>query len=273
MSEQFAQIRDQVFKTLTDTAAGAIEFAPKLVGALVVLSIGWILARLVQAVVERSIRVGLDALLERTGVAERLEGASISVTPTAIVGRVFFWLLMILFVMAAAEVVGLTAVTNAITRILGYIPAVISAALVLAAGVFLARFVGNLVTSAGTAANLSYARGLGAVANTSIAVMVGVVALEQLGVDTQILMTVITVTVAAIMAGMGLAFALGARDVIRAILAGHYLRQSLAEGSAIEVGGERGVLQQIGPTSTVLRDGERSWSVPNTRLFDEVIGL
>jgi hypothetical protein len=148
---------------------------------------------------------------------------------------------------------------------------VISAALVLAAGVFLARFVGNLVVSGGTAANLSYARGLGAVARSSVLVMVGVVTMQQLGVDTQILITVITVVVAAIALGMGLAFALGARDVIRAILASHYLRQSLSEGTPLEVDGERGVIDRIGPIYTVFRDGEARRNVPNSRLLDQVI--
>lgn len=53
--------------------------------------------------------------------------------------------------------------------------------------------------------------------------------------------------------------------------AGHYLRQSLPQGEPIEVGGERGEVEQVGPVSTVFRDGERSWSIPNTRLLDEVI--
>ena len=192
--------------------------------------------------------------------------------PSQIVGGVAYWLILILFVMGAAEIVGLTAVKSAITRILSYIPSVISAALVLAAGVFLARFIGNVVNSAAAAAaaNLSYAKGLGAVAPTSIVVMVVVVTLEQLGVDTQILITVITV--AAITAGMGLTFALGSRDIVTAILAGHYLRQSLPEGEAVEVDGRRGVVDQIGPISTTFRDGTNKWSIPNRRLMDEVIG-
>ena len=174
--------------------------------------------------------------------------------------------------MGSAEIVGLTAVTTAITRILSYIPNVISAALVLAAGVFLARFLGNAVNSAASAAGLSYAKGLGAVAQTSVVVMVVVVTLEQLGVDTQILITVITVTVAAITAGMGLSFALGSRDIVTAILAGHYLRQTLPEGEAVEVDGRRGVVDQIGPIATTFRDGESKWSIPNRRLMDEIIG-
>ena len=184
-------------------------------------------------------------------------------------GSLAYWLLLILFVMGAAEIIGLAAVTIAITRILGCIPSVISAALVLAAGVFLARFIGDLVLSGANAANLSYAKGLGAVAQSSIVVMV--VTLEQLGVDTQILITVITVTVAAIMAGMGLAFALGSRDIVTAILAGHYLRQTLPEGEAVEVEGRRGVVDQIGPIATTFRDGTDKWTVPNRQLMDTVI--
>ena len=271
MSEQFEQIREMLVSMVTSTAGTAVEFLPKLVGALAVLLIGWVFARMVRAVINRSIRGGLDTLLERSGAAQVLERTSLTATPSDIVAGVFFWLIMILVLMAASEILGLTAVSAAITRILGYIPSVISAALVLAAGVFLARFVGNLVTSGASAADISYAAGLGAVANTSILVMVGVVTMEQLGVDTQILVTVITVSVAAIMAGMGLAFALGARDVVRGILAGHYLRQTLPQDRAIEVGGQRGTVEQIGPIATKLRDGERSFSIPNTRLLEETI--
>jgi small-conductance mechanosensitive channel len=273
MNEQFSEIRAVVLSMLTDTAAAVISFLPKLIAAVAVLLVGWLLARLVSAVLERSVRGGLDALLERSGVTQALEATSLTATPSEILGRVSYWLIVILFLMAASEIVGLSAVTGAITRILSYIPSVISAALVLAAGVFLARFVGNVVSSGASAANLSYAKGLGAVANTSIIVMVGVVTLEQLGVDAQILITVITVTVAAITAGMGLAFALGARDVVRAILAGHYLRQTLSQGTQVQVGGERGTVEEIGSISTTFRGESRTWSVPNTRLMDDVIEL
>jgi small-conductance mechanosensitive channel len=271
MSEQLQEIQAMIVSMATDTLAVVVSFTPKLLGAMLVLLIGWLFARLVRAVVERSIRAGLDAVLERTGIAQTLERTAIATPPSAIVGQVLFWLIMIGFIMASSNILGMTAVAGAIARIFGYIPSVLSAALVLAAGVFLARFVGNVVTSGAEAASLSYAKGLGAVASTSITVMVAVVTLEQLGVDTQILITVITVTVAALVAGMSLAFALGARDVVRGILAGHYLRQSLPEGSPVEVAGERGVVEQVGPVSTVFRDGERSRSVPNTRLLEEVM--
>lgn len=271
MNEQFSEISDLVSTMVTDLASSVIQFAPKLVGGLVVLFVGWIIARLLRAIVSRSIRGGLESILERTGVAQALERTSMSMAPSEILARVFYWTVMILFVMAASRIVGMNAVGDAITRVLGYVPNVLSAALLLAAGVFLARFVSNIVTSGADAAGITYAKGLGAVANTSIVVMVGVVTMEQLGVETQILITVITVTVAAITAGMGLAFALGSRDVVRSILAGHYLRQSLPVGSPVSAVGDRGVVEKIGPVFTTFRDGDRSWDVPNQRLLDEVI--
>ena len=271
MNEQFSEIQRMLTDMLIGVTEATIAFLPKLIGAIAVLLVGWILAKLVRAILVRSIRVSLDAVLERSGAMEALERASITAQPSQIVGGVAYWLILLLFMMGAAEIIGLSAVTSAITRILGYLPSVISAALVLAAGVFLARFIGNIVTSGASAAGLSYAKGLGTVSQTSVVIMVVVVTLEQLGVDTQILITVITVTVAAITAGMGLAFALGSRDIVTAILAGHYLRQTLPEGEAVDVDGRRGVVERIGPIATTFRDGERKWSVPNRRLMDEVI--
>ncbi len=271
MSEQFAEIQKMLLEMMNNVMATGIDFLPKLIGAFFVLFFGWMIAKIVRAILVRSIQVSLDALLERSGAMEALESASISAQPSQIVGTVVYWLILTLFIMGSAEILGLSAVTTAITRILGYLPSVVSAALILAAGIFLARFIGNLVISGATAANLSYARGLGAVAQTSLVVMVVVVTLEQLGVDTQILMTVITVAVAAIAIGMGLAFALGSKEIVSAILAGHYLRQTLPEGEVVEIDGRRGTVDQIGPIATTFRDGPKKWSVPNRQLMDEVV--
>ncbi len=102
--------------------------------------------------------------------------------------------------------------------------------------------------------------------------MVGVLTAQQLGVDPQLLMTVITALIAAAALATSLAFALGSREVVGAILASHYIRQSLAEGDVIEVDGRKGQVERIGPVDTLLRDGESSWSIPNAKLLRETIG-
>ena len=147
----------------------------------------------------------------------------------------------------------------------------IAAAFIVVIGLLLARFVQRLVSSGAAAANLVYARQLGSAAHGTVVVMVGVLTAQQLGVDTQLLMTVITALIAGAALAMGLAFALGSREVVGAILAGHYIRQSLAEGDVIEVENRKGRLERIGPVDTLLRDGESSWSIPNVKLLRETV--
>ncbi len=115
MNDQFSEIQDMLVGMVTNVASGAIEFLPKLIGALAVLFLGWILAKILRAVLARSIQVSLDALLERSGLMEALERASISAQPSQIMGGAAYWLTLILFVMGAAEIVALTAGTSAIT--------------------------------------------------------------------------------------------------------------------------------------------------------------
>jgi hypothetical protein len=69
----------------------------------------------------------------------------------------------------------------------------------------------------------------------------------------------------------GLAFALGARPVVTHILAGHFLKQSLPRDVAVEIAGQRGIVEVVGPVSTVLRDGDRSWTIPNAQLLDQIV--
>ena len=101
--------------------------------------------------------------------------------------------------------------------------------------------------------------------------LVAVIAIEQLGISTSVLVGPLTALLAAAGFAAGLAFALGAYPIVTHILAGHFLKQSLPRDTFVEVSGERGVVDRVGATDTVLRSGDRSWSVPNGKLIGEVV--
>jgi hypothetical protein len=240
---------------------------------LVILLVGWTLSLLTAGLFRRLLhRGGLDRGAERLGVGESLRGAGLAMVPSEIVSRLVFWILMLTFLLSAVETLGLEAVTATIDRLIRYLPNVIAAAFIIVIGLFLARFVRNLISSGAATANLVYARQLGSAAHGAVVVMVGVLTAQQLGVDTQLLMTVITALIAAAALAMGLAFALGSREVVGAILASHYIRQSLAEGDVIEVEDRKGRVERIGPVDTLLRGDDSSWSIPNAKLLRETIG-
>jgi hypothetical protein len=274
MSEifNFEAWRQVIVTSVTELGRTLAGFLPSLVGMLVILGVGWCIAKLVEAVSRRVLdRVGLDRTSERLGVADTLRDAGILRGPSQLIARLLFWLLMLTFLLSAFETLGLTAVTATIDRVIAYLPNVIAASLIVIVGLLIARFAGNLVSSGAAAANVTYARGLGSAARGILIVMIAILATEQLGIATQVLVTAVTAAVAAFTAGLALAFALGSREVVRAILAGHYLRQSLSEGQIVEVAGRRGTLERVGPTDTLFREEDGTWSVPNSELLETVV--
>ena len=244
---------------------------PALLGAVLILLIGWAVSRLVQSVVRRALhRFGLDRTAAHLKLTESLRRANVEAEPSDIVARVLFWILMLTFLLAAVETLGLRAVTTTIDRLISYLPNVIAAALSSSSGWCWDDWRRDWWSQARRWRD-SCARRVGALARGGVLVMTSVIAIEQLGLKTDILVRVITVLVATLGLTMGLAFALGAKTVVTHILAGHYLRRNLAVGQSVEVGGRRGSVEHVGAVSTVFKDGERSWTVPNATLLEDVV--
>lgn len=259
-------------RTLSEFGATLASFVPSLVGALLLLLVGWLLARIVELASQRLLRTaGLDRVAARLGVGEVLEHTGNAASLSEIVARLLFWLVLLLFVLSSIETIGLVAVTATIDRLVAFIPKLIAAGLIVLLGVLAARFVGGVVASASAAAGIEGAARLGLLAQGAIVALVAVVAIEQLGIATQILVGPPTALVAAAGLAAGLSFALGARPIVTHILAGHFLKQSLPRDSFVEVAGRRGVVEHIGPTDTVLRNGDESWSIPNHQLLEQVV--
>jgi hypothetical protein len=256
----------------SELAANVSRFLPRLVGAALLLAVGWALARSIEAVAGRALRrLGLDAASARLGLTEPLASAGIALSVSQIVARLLFWLVLLTFLLSSAQALGLDAVTRALDRLIAFIPGLISAGLLAIIGLLLARFAGRVVASTTAAAGFPGAPRLGLATQTLLSGLVLVIALEQLGVATQVLVLPFTVGLAAAGFAVGLAFALGARPLVTHILAGHFLKQSLPREAPVEIDGRSGIVDSVGPVRTVLRNSERAWSVPNARLLDQIV--
>jgi small-conductance mechanosensitive channel len=267
-----ASWREILVRAFSELGANVAGFLPNLVGAALILGVGWIVSRGLEAVASRTLRtVGLDRAAARLGIAEVLERAEISLTFSQIVAKLLFWLVMLTFLLSSVETLGLTAVTTTIDRLIAFIPNVIGAALIGIGGLLLGRFTGTLVSSGAAAAEMATAPRLGYLAQLAVVALALILAAEQLGIDTAILVLPITVMLASAGLAIGLAFALGARPVITHILAGHFLKQSLPRDAPIEVDGLRGLVERVGAVDTLIRSDDRTWTVPNGQLLDRVV--
>jgi hypothetical protein len=264
--------RDVLLQAATELGTKVAGFLPSLLGATLILLLGWVVSRSLELAAARALRAfGLDRASTRLHLAEVLERAGIRSTASQIVAQLLFWLLMLTFVLSSVETLGLTAVTATIDRLIAYIPNLIGAALITVLGMLFARFIASLVSSAAAAADIASAQRLGQLSQVVVVAVVAVVAIEHLGVSTDVLVGPLTALIAAAGLSAGLAFALGAHPIVTHILAGHFLKQSLPRDVYVEVNGERGMVKRIGATDTLLGDGDREWSVPNAQLMEKVI--
>jgi hypothetical protein len=264
--------RDVFLQAATEIGTKVAGFLPSLFGAVLILLVGWLLSRSVELAAGRALRTfGLDRAAVRLRLSDVLMRAGVKMALSEVVARLLFWILMLTFVLSSVETIGLTAVTATIDRLIAYIPNLIGAALIVLVGLLLARFTGTVVSSAAAAAGFPSAPRLGVLVQILVAGLVIIVAVEQLGINTSVLVGPLIAVLAAAGLSAGLAFALGAYPIITHILAGHFLKQSLPRDTFVEVAGERGIVESIGATETVLRNGEKSWSIPNAKLLDLVV--
>ncbi len=265
-------LRELLEGSLADLTTRIAELLPSLINATLLVLFGWLLAFLVDRLGTRALRkIGVDRAAARLQFVPALERAGVGGSAARLVGRLSFWLILLTFLLSAIRALDLPVATAALDRLIAYLPHVAGAVLIFLAGMLAARFTGNLVASAAGAAGYLTARRIGFAAHGSVVVLVVVVTLEQLGVPTAVLLGPLTVVLAAGVLSAGLAFALGARPVITHILAGHFLKQSLPRQTSVEVRGKRGVVERVGPTDTLLRNGDESWSVPNAQLLEDVV--
>lgn len=264
--------RELVAQSLSEVGASALHFLPQLVGTLVLLGVGWALSKLVEVLVRRLLhKLGLDRLAARIQISDRLGRVGVTATPSWICARLLFWFLMLTVVLVAITTLGISPLTTTIDRLIAFLPSAITAVLLLLFGLLVGRFIQSVVSSGAAAANLAGAQRMGAAAGGLVLLLVVVLALEQLGIETTLLVTLLSVLVAASCLTIGVTFALGAKPIVTHILAGHFLRQSLPTGSTVEVQGKKGRVERVGPVDTLIRSDDRSWSIPNGALIDETI--
>ena len=232
-----APITDFGTAIVTGIAAAFAAFfsaLPSVIGALLVLAIGWIVAGWIGGLLARGLRViRFDELADRSGVTTFLERAGINADPAGVLGGIVKWYVRLVFVLMAANAVGLTAVSTVVNGILAFIPNLLVAVLILAAFAWLAGLARGFVRAALGSTNMPNGDAIASLAYVTVFAFGVVAAANQLGIAATLINTLFAGVVAALALAFGLAFGLGGREEAAQIWRdwrGHATR-AIAEGA------------------------------------------
>lgn len=252
--------------------APVAAFIPRLFGALLVVAIGFVVAKLLDTVLSKGLaKLGLDRLVAGTGTTKLLGRIGIRASVSTLIGRIVYWFVLLIFLVSAAESLGLARVSATLDMLALYVPKVFGAGLILLAGVLLAQLLSGVVRGAAEGVGLEYAGGLGRIAQGLVIIISISVAIGQLEVKTELLNYVIAIALTSVGLAVALALGLGSRELVGQILAGIYVRELYSVGQHVQLeGGVQGEIEEIGTAKTLLRtdDGERV-SIANKVLLEQ----
>lgn len=261
-----------VDSTYRDLVATVAALVPDLVGALLLLLFGWLLAFLLRNLILR-LGTGLDRLSEGLRMRSGIEAGRLRWPVSRVVAVTVYWLVIVFFLAVAADVLGLAAIAEVVSRILGFVPTVLLTAAALLLIVVLSGSVSNLVQRKASAAHIANPAALAALARALVIAMACIIALGQVGVDTTLLVSVFSLVVASFLVGAALAFGLGASGAVRNIIAARQARLDYRPGQRVRVVGHEGEIIELTSTAVVLDTRAGRTTVPATVFQDNVCVL
>lgn len=189
-------------------------YIPSILGAIAILIVGWFIAKLIQAIVARVLKMlRLDVASEKAGIEKILAQGEVRMTLSEVIGAIIYWLVILIVIATALSALNLNVAAELVTKLAEYVPNILAAVFILILGLFLANFVGTIVRTSASNAGITTAKLLGKITQVILVVFAAVIAIEQLKIATALIILATNIVLMAIGLGIALAFGLGCKDI------------------------------------------------------------
>ncbi len=262
VTEWISTIRADV----VDLLGQIIAYLPRLISGILLIVIGWLVARVLRAIASHLIS-GWD-WIHRLTIGRTADQEKARETSASMVGIGVYWLTILFFVTAAAQTLDLEAFSNWLSRALLYLPQLISGAVVMVLGIALGNLAMNTIVRGLKSVREQQRVLLGRAAQGIVLVTMFVIGLDLIGVDTSVLVTIIGVAMGMFFGGGALAFGLGGRTMISNLIGARYAQRDCRIGDFIRIGNAEGRILQLNRSTVVLETSEGRATLPG-KLFSE----
>ncbi len=209
-----------IITSFTNAITLVFAFIPKLLGFLIILLIGWFIARALESGVTWLLRkVGFDTMANRIGLTRLQQQMNLKMDAASLLGKIVFWFVFLIFLLSAVDALGLTAISTLLGQVIGYIPNVFVAIVILFLGTLAATVVADLVKGATSRTSIGNPNVFANIARYAILGFVALIALEQLQIALALIQILFTAIVGALALAFGLSFGLGGREAAQRWLA------------------------------------------------------
>jgi len=263
----------QILETLKGSVNGIIDQAvgiiPDLLSALIILIVGYFIAKAIQEAVRHVFRViGFDTIADKLELDRLMDKAQVKMSPSGLLAKIIYYVVFLAFLTAALEKLGMEVINDMIGSLISYIPRLFAAVIILFLGGFIAKILADLTKGAASAADLSYGKMLARIVHTVAMIFVFVITLGQIGVDTTLFTTNITGVITGIIFAVALATGLGNKTLMGNIVSAQTLKDKIEVGDTISCGDCKGVVKRVDMTGVMVATEGMTEHVPASKLTE-----
>ena len=261
---------DVVLSSVNTLGQSFMEAVPNILGAVFLVIIGWMLAKLFSFLVGKLLKaLNFNKLMDRLSELPFIKNSEFTINGVGIVKKFVYWIILLLFFISASETLGWSSVSQEIGKVITYLPKLFSALIILVIGLYIANLVRGVVSTTLGSLEISSSKLIASVAFYAIVIVISITALNQAGIDTEVITSNLIVITGAIMLAFTIAFGLGSREILSNILSATYSKKNFDIGDHINVGNIQGEITKMDNISVTLKKEDIEHIIPARRLITE----
>ncbi len=263
-------IQDNLQKLLQ----GLFQVLPNVAGAIAILLIGWLVSRLIRKSLSAFLRkLKMDRFAESINASDFLSKSRFRIVPSEIISAIVYYFLVLIFLVASTDVLGLESLSKLIQDIINWIPNLVTAMAMLFIGFLAADFLKNASLKACESLGVPSGKFISLALFYFILINIVVSALAQAKVNTQFIATNISILIAGLALSFSIGYGFASKDVVANFLVSFYSKDKIQVGQRVRVDDVTGVITDIGKTSLTIDCGDREVIIPLNKLSKEKIEI
>ncbi len=272
--EKVTEFKDIAMQSLTTMWLEITKVFPNIIGALVVLIIGWLVTKIVVKIIKKVLKLAkANKLDDKLNEIEIIEGKKLNFDTIKVVSKFVKYLMYIVLLVTASDIMGLDIITKQIGDLIAYLPKLFSALVIFVIGLLFANFVKNGLKSLFESMDLSGGKMISQVVFFLLLTFISITALNQAGIDTEIITNNINMIIAAFLLAFAIAFGFGAREVVSKLLKTFYARKTFEVGQKIIFNNDDYTVEEVKSISVVLKNTKGKLIVPIDDLVENQVQL
>lgn len=246
-----------------------LEYLPSVLGCLLLLAIGWVIAWLLRALTRHLAERAMQRLARTRPLRSTAETSRTYRAMPGVLGGVVFWIVMLFFAAAAVEALGLPAVSNVLGTVTVYLPRILLGLIIVGLGLWAGDVARAALARAAARSGFAHSDTLARAAQLVVVFLAILIAVDQVGVDSAVLITTLATAFAAALGAAALAFGLGARTTVGNIIAARYVQRAYRVGDSVRIGALEGSISEITDVAVMLHTPDGRVMVPAQRFAEE----